>query len=103
MNNVDYRLDASEYCITVNGAFHSIVLTLDDARGLIRDLEHAVTCVEAGADIRPCTCGRMPLLYEPRPNAGVWKAECTICRKRTDVWAATRSEAVRRWNRMVGP
>lgn len=76
-------------------------LTVSEAERLICDLERAVICVEAGEDIMPCTCGRMPLIFEPEDGAGVWKVECTPCRNRTSGWSS-RPEAVRRWNRMVG-
>lgn len=74
-------------------------LSIDEAKTLIYDLEHAVACAEAGEFIRRCTCGKMPLVFEPEYGAGVWKVECTWCRKRTDGWAPSKSEAVRRWNR----
>lgn len=73
---------------------------MDEAKALIYNLEHAVACAEAGGFIRGCPCGRLPLIYEPEDGAGVWKVECTICRKRTDGWAS-KPEAVRKWNRMV--
>lgn len=95
-----FRAEPSQFPIVIKTEDKDHGLSVDEAKALIYDLEHAVACAEAGEFIRRCPCGRLPLIYEPEDGAGVWKVECTICRKRTDGWAS-KPEAVRKWNRMV--
>lgn len=96
------RAEPSQFPIIIKTEDKDHGLSVDEAKALIYNLENAVACVEAGEFILRCTCGRLPLVYEPTDGAGVWKVECTTCRKRTDGWAS-KPEAVRKWNRMVRP
>lgn len=95
-----YRPSDDGYNVAVYGASINMVYTVDQAKDLIYDLEHAVACAETGTEIAMCTCGHRPYLFEPEPNAGVWKVKCSYCRRVTNGWAS-KPEAVRMWNRMV--
>ena len=95
-----FRAEPSQSPIVIKTEDKDHGLSVDEAKALIYNLEDAVACAEAGEFIRRCPCGRLPLIYEPEDGAGVWKVECTICRKRTDRWAS-KPKAVRKWNRMV--
>ena len=95
-----FRAEPSQFPIVIKTDDRDHALSVDEAKALLYNLEHAVACAEAGEFIRRCPCDRLPLIYEPEDGAGVWKVECTICRKRTDRWAS-KPEAVRMWNRMV--